>query len=115
MAAKATAWFDEALAATDRAQFDALIKQVTIKPLTEREARKVRPMFTVQKQGDEPEIDNDRMIESFMGACIVDAKGKRAIPEGREEEIADLPAYMFQALAVPVLAANGYGGSEGNS
>lgn len=114
MAAKKKTWLDEALAATDRKQFDDLVKRAVVRSLSERQARKVRPMFTTFKEGEDPVIDNDRMIESFMSVCLVDDAGERLIPEGREDEVADLPSYIYQALAMPVLAANGYS-QGGNS
>jgi len=116
MSKPAKGWLDAALAAKDPATIAALLARVApITPLTEREARLLRPRFTKRKDDGGVEIDQDAMIDALIAACVVDEDNFPLVPDGREGELPDIPTTIYQKLAQDVLAANGYTSAEGNS
>jgi hypothetical protein len=105
-------WLTRAKAAKNRGDLDALFAEVTVLPLTERQARALRSKFTKKGEDGQTEVNADAMTETLIGACcVVDAP-----LSGREDELLDLPASLYQRMAAAALAVNGYApDTEGNA
>lgn len=105
--------------ADKKVPFPELGRTVTIKPLTEKEAAKLRPRYIKDGDTGVADIDQEAFTDSLIAACAFDESGKPLIPAGRESELAALPTSVYQRLASAVMVANGYisdiGGSGGNS
>lgn len=102
------AWLDQALEA-DAEGFQKLIDRVRVRMLSERQARALRPKFT-SGEGEAATVDTDAMTDVMIVACCFDGTAP-CIPEGREGEVADLPAGIYQTLARRALETNGFMGT----
>jgi hypothetical protein len=63
---------------------------------------------------DDDAFDDEALTLQITVASIVDKKGKRLIPEGRESEWSKLPALVQAPLRLAALRANGMSGAAGN-
>jgi len=64
-----------------------------------------------KKMTDADGYDEDKLTQRIVAASIVDAKGVRLVPEGREHELDDLPNPVQMALQVAAFRVNGMGGA----
>jgi hypothetical protein len=91
---------------------------VYAQPLTEEdvEAISARCLLPGKKPEDgDNAYDNRKLTREIVCASIVDAKGRRVIPEGKEAELRKLPAHVSRALVQHALRVNGMTGeSAGN-
>lgn len=58
--------------------------------------------------------DNKKVGLHMIASCVFDENGNRLIPEGREDELRDLPHSVYQPLQSAVLKLNGLS-AEGNA
>lgn len=89
---------------------------VYVKTLSAAETRAVT--FACLKPGHEPgdedAFDDDKVERAMIGAALVDGKGRRLIPEGREAEIDDLPQSVQTAINLAYRKLNGAAADPGN-
>jgi len=83
---------------------------VYAQPLTEEDIEVIsnRCLLPGKKPEDgDSAFDNRRLMREIVCATVVDARGKRVIPEGKEDELRKLPASVSRALVQKALAVNG--------
>ena len=63
---------------------------------------------------DDDAIDNERLERALLAAALVDEKGHRLIPEGREDELADLPQEIMTPVNQAYNRLQGFAAAPGN-
>jgi len=90
--------------------------EVFIKPLSAAEVDIISE-HCLREGGDPTDdkaYDNDQLALFITAASVVDAKGNRLIPAGREPELEALPAAVFRPLQTKALQVNNMSGTTGN-
>lgn len=91
-----------------------LAREVYARALSGAEVERISALAVKEggDPGDPKAYDNARLILLTVGAAIVDARGKRLVPEGREHELPELPNAIYAALRDKALRVNGMAGDQ---
>lgn len=102
-------WLDRAKAANSKADFEALLAEVTVSPLTERKRRHLEQRLVKKGPDGKPLTDPaETPNEPFLAACCTLADGSPIVPEGREDDLLDIPTGLYLKLTAAANEANGY-------
>ena len=103
----------KALAPTETIDLPELDLKVQVRGLTAREinqANKAATKILIKgKKGkpDEVEVDGEKLTAALLARSLFTLDGKRLIPEGREDEVFDLPHDLVAKLTKTVFSING--------
>ncbi len=97
---------------TEKIDLPGMKQKTYARALSAAEVRRISAacLLPGKTVADADAFDTDRLTECIVAAAIVDAKGHRLIPEGRESEMYDLPNRVYTTLQSAALRANGMGG-----
>lgn len=81
---------------------------MTARDITEANKAATKPLPKGRKgQADGGELDSERLTVELLARSLHDKDGKRLIPEGREDEINDLPYAIINKITAVVFSING--------
>ena len=110
----------KALTPISELKLDELGMTVFIHGMTARDINAANKASSVpaKKKGQPPELDSEKLTMELLARSLRDKDGGRLIPEGREDEINDLPYKVINEITAAVFEINGMKApenAEGNS
>lgn len=93
----------------ERVKLPGLAREVYVRMVSRAEMTRIQEASLKPggKSSDPDAYDNERLVLLTVAAAAVDARGRRLIPEGREQELLDIPFAIQNALQTAALRING--------